>query len=548
MHQNKDSTQKHIPVIIVGAGPTGLTMGNLLGMAGIDTLILERNSGLSDLPKAIAIDDEGLRICQAMGLLEPILQHVLLDVRADYVSGKRLLAKVAPTGKRNGFPLISTFQQPQFEAILLAGIQRFSCVNIAFQHTVEEFEQTEQHVIVTVRTPEANLNKITCAYLLACDGGKSAIRRALSIPMQGSTFAQKWLVIDSINDHDPSRTITFFCNPQRPAVTVPSPQQCRRWEFMLLPGEQETDLLRPETIRKLIQQVGGTDHPQIIRQAIYTFHAVLARTFSKGRIFLLGDAAHQMPPFGGQGLNSGLRDAHNLSWKLSLVLQGLAGPSLLDTYDQERRAHSAQMINLSRFAGNIVMPTAKLIALFRDAIFLTLNTIPAARQYFTEMRIKPQPRYKKGFLLPGADKSPMAGLILPQPEVTTLQGEKVLLDEVLGTGFALLCYSDKPGALHPGAGATLADALDELDKLATWAQLDVRIVCVQPAIGIASESAASPAFPSHITIVRSNEISTFLRHDPNLFILVRPDRYIFGAFPPQRAAAFATTFQSLLRA
>jgi hypothetical protein len=129
-----------------------------------------------------------------------------------------------------------------------------------------------------------------------------------------------------------------------------------------------------------------------------------------------------------------------------------------------------------------------------------------------------------------------------------LQGEKVLLDEVLGTGFALLCYSDKPGALHPGAGATLADALDELDKLATWAQLDVRIVCVQPAIGIAPESAASSAFPSHITIVRSNEISTFLRHDPNLFILVRPDRYIFGAFPPQRAAAFATTFQSLLRA
>ncbi|HEX6478313.1 MAG TPA: bifunctional 3-(3-hydroxy-phenyl)propionate/3-hydroxycinnamic acid hydroxylase [Ktedonobacteraceae bacterium] len=543
MHQNKGSNEKHVPVIIAGAGPTGLTMGNLLGMAGIDTLIIERNSGLSDLPKAIALDDEGLRICQAMGLLEPILQHVLLDARADYVSGKRLFARVAPTGKRNGFPLISTFQQPQFEAILLAGLQRFTCVNVAFQHNVEAFEQTEQSVIVTVRTPEGNLNKITCAYLLACDGGKSSIRRALGIPMQGSTFAQKWLVIDSINDDDPSRTITFFCNPQRPAVTIPSPLQCRRWEFMLLPGEQEADLLRPETMSKLIQQVGGTDHPQIIRQAIYTFHAVLARTFSKGRVFLLGDAAHQMPPFGGQGMNSGLGDAHNLSWKLSLVLQGLAGPSLLETYNQERREHSTQMIKLSRFAGNVVMPTSKLIAVFRDAIFLALNTIPALREYFTEMRIKPQSRYKKGFLLPGASAlRPLAGLMLPQPQVTTLQGEKILLDEVLGTGFTLLCYSDKP-ALHPRAG--LAPAPDEPD---IWEQLDVRIVCVQPATGIAPESISSPSFPPDITIVRSNEISTFLRHDPDLFILVRPDRYIFGAFRHEQAAAFATTFQALLRA
>jgi len=131
-----------------------------------------------------------------MGLLEPVLQHVMLDVCADYISGKRLLERVAPTGKRNGFPLISTFQQPEFEAILLAGLQRFTCVNVAFEHTVEAFEQTEQGVIVAVRTAEGNLNKITCAYLLACDGGKSSIRRALGIPMQGSTFAQKWSVID----------------------------------------------------------------------------------------------------------------------------------------------------------------------------------------------------------------------------------------------------------------------------------------------------------------------------------------------------------------
>ena len=552
------NTKQYASAIIVGAGPTGLTMGNLLGRAGIDTLILERNPGLSDLPKAIALDDEGLRVCQAMGLLKPILQHVLLDVSAHYLSGKRLLARVAPTGNRNGFPLISTFQQPQFEAILLAGLKRFNCVNIAIQHTVEAFEQTEQGVTVTIRTPEGVLQNITCTYLLACDGGKSSIRRALGIPMQGSTFSQKWLVIDSIQDEDASTTITFFCNPQRPAVTVPSPQQCRRWEFMLLPGEQEADLLQPETIRLLIQQVGGAHNPHIIRQAIYTFHAVLARTFSKGRVFLLGDAAHQMPPFGGQGMNSGLRDAHNLSWKLSLVLQGLANPSLLDTYNVERKEHSAQMINLSRFAGNIVMPTAKPVALFRDTIFLALNTIPAAREYFTEMRIKPQPRYKKGFLLrprvgasaqrsearfnpsrPAPLDRPLAGLMLPQPKVTTLQGDKVLLDEVLGAGFALLRYSDKSGQVSASQFITPTDDI--------WAKLGVRFVCVQPAMPPGSEAVSLPPVPTRISIIRSNEISTFLRRDPNLFVLVRPDRYIFGAFRQEQTTAFIAAFQRLLQ-
>ena len=604
MHQETINTGQYASVIIAGAGPTGLALGNLLGMAGIDTLILERNAGLSDFPKAIALDDEGLRVCQAMGLLEPMLQHVLLNVSAHYVSGKRLLASVAPTGNKNGFPLISTFQQPQFEAILLGGLKRFKCVIIAFQHTVEACEQNEQGVIVTVRIPDGSLKTINCAYLLACDGGKSTIRRALGIPMQGSTYAQKWLVIDSIQDEHSSKTITFFCNPQRPAVTVPSPQQGRRWEFMLLPGEQEAELLKPETIHQLIQQVSGAYDPHIIRQAIYTFHAVLASSFSKGRVFLLGDAAHQMPPFGGQGMNSGLRDAHNLSWKLSLVLQGLASPSLLDTYNVERRAHSAQMINLSKFAGNVVMPTARSVALFRDTLFLALNAIPAARKYIIEMRIKPQPRYKKGFMLAGADESamgainrprrgsgtadgstmggtpigadlsrpspihrPMVGMMLPQPQVTTLQGDKVLLDEILGTGFALLRYLDTSQGLHPRAGASptptipegdgphrhmvgagLAPALDAVPEQSIWTTLHVRHIWVLPGISppVGTAPCACPG-STQLTIIRSDQLSAFLKHDPDLFVLVRPDRYIFGAFRQKQAAAFAAAFQKLLQ-
>ncbi|MFL5655996.1 MAG: FAD-dependent monooxygenase, partial [Ktedonobacteraceae bacterium] len=186
--------KESVPVVIVGAGPTGLTTGNLLGMAGIETLIIERNAELSDYPKAIAIDDEGLRICQAMGLGTAMSTCILANVPACYVAEGLLLAKVAPANKRNGHPAISTFYQPAFEAMLLDGLKRFTCVKVRFEHTVETFEQSDDGVVVSMRTPEGMLQHVRCAYLLACDGGKSTVRRRLNMPMKGTTFPQKWLV------------------------------------------------------------------------------------------------------------------------------------------------------------------------------------------------------------------------------------------------------------------------------------------------------------------------------------------------------------------
>src|SRR5260370_15122235 len=165
----------YFSIIIVGAGPTGLAMGNLLGMFGIDVLILERNAGLSDFPKAISIDDEGLRICQAMGLGHAVIENVLLDIDAHYISGNHYLSKVSPPSQRNGYPLISTFHQPEFEATLLHGLKRFQCVSILFQHTVETFEQSDTEVSLSVRTPERVLKTFTYAYLLACVGAIIAI-------------------------------------------------------------------------------------------------------------------------------------------------------------------------------------------------------------------------------------------------------------------------------------------------------------------------------------------------------------------------------------
>ncbi len=513
------SSLPYFSVIIAGAGPTGLAMGNLLGMFGIDALILEQNAGLSDCPKAIAMDDEGLRVCQAMGLHHSVIEHLLYDIDAHYISGNYYLARVAPTSKRNGFSLISTFHQPTLETIFCNGLQRFPGVALQFQHTVETFEQTGESVIVTVRAPGNVVKRIECAYLLACDGGKSGIRRALNIPMLGSTYAQKWLVIDTLDDRDPSPIAKFFCNPSRPAVTVPAPDSARRWEFMLLPGEQEAEMLQQERIHSLIRQVGGPSNPHIARSAIYTFHASLAAHFSQGRVFLLGDAAHMLPPFGGQGLNCGLRDAHNLSWKLRLVLQGLAAPALLSTYSIERSAHTAQMIQLSTFLGNIVMSTSKPLAFLRDSIFHTINTIPAVRNHFTEARIKPQPRYKKGLMLADntRESKAMTGTMLPQPEISTTEGNKTLLDNALGPGFALLCLHDDPQRAFASLKADI------------WRRLDVRFVAIS----------------CRDTLHRVHD---FPLKRQKLFVLVRPDRYILGVFQEHQAEMFAARLQRYLAA
>lgn len=529
-------------VVIVGAGPTGLVAANLLGLAGIETVVLERSVGLSSYPRAISIDDEGLRICQALGLLDEVLKDVLLDVPVRYLSGRHVLARIAPRQQRHGFPLFSVFYQPALEATLFQGLKRFPTVKPYFEHAVEGVEQDGQQVGVHVKTPAGNVVRLECDYLLACDGGRSQIRRQLGIAMRGRSAPQKWLVVDCEQDRSAEIIIQFFCNPARPAVTLPAPGQRRRWEFMLLPGEQELELLEPEQIRKLIQLYDPESQVQITRQAIYAFHALRAKQLSQGRIFLLGDAAHLMPPFGGQGLNSGLRDAHNLCWKLALVLGGQASPRLLESYHDERAEHVDQMIRFSTLLGRVIMPTARWLALLRDAVLGCLNLVPAAREMIREAGIKPPPKYKAGWQLPGGGikRQSLRGLMLPQPLVMNEAGKIVRLDELLGQGFALLRLTSDPQTAFVGW------------EDAYWEGLPLRRLGMIPRPGVLRKEKAAelPLVLADPAVIMIGDIQGVLGHllqqRQDIYLLVRPDRYILDVFPVSDSATFQRTLKDSL--
>ncbi|GER88692.1 3-(3-hydroxy-phenyl)propionate/3-hydroxycinnamic acid hydroxylase [Dictyobacter vulcani] len=533
-------------VVIVGAGPTGLLAANLLGQAGIETVLLERNLDLTDHPRAITIDDEGLRICQAIGLAEEVSEHALLKRAAHYVSRGRYLVKIAPTQQPYGYPQISTFHQPTFEAILLKGLQRFSCVQVRFGCHVKTLAYDDHGVILQLEKHSGNIEELHGEYVLACDGGRSGMRQHLEIPLHPTRFwhlldpyshqsrrsirserTQRWLVVDTVDDMPTLSSIIFFCNPARPAVTVPAPAGGRRWEFMLKPGEPEEDLLSDEAITHCIQQALHTlpanERPtssslanKTIRKTMYTFHSTIAERFAAGRrVFLLGDAAHQMPPFGGQGMNSGLRDASNLCWKLQLVIQSTAAPRILDSYQQERLPHVIQMILFSSVLGGLIMPTHPLLAGARDLVLNSIHRIPPLRRQLTDMEVKPQPHYRSGFQISGG--GPWTGKLLPQPHILLRDGQRQLYDHVSGNTFSIVRLSNNP-----------AHDFEPFMR-GIWRQLAVHCIALRSTSFAPGQIAASERISEIID--ESGQLAAILQHRHDLFLLARPDHHCMGIFP-----------------
>lgn len=445
-------------VAIIGYGPVGAALANLLGMSGLEVAVLEREPSLYHLPRAVSLDGEGMRLFQTIGLAERLLPklNVSRNIRHVNAEGKLLLllarGGIGPDGWNHAY----RFYQPDLEGVLREGAARFANVDVRLRHDVFALDEIDDHVRVRYENlSDGRLSELTARHVVGCDGARSTVRRFMGVALQDLRSHERWIVVDMILDAPPAgvpeaadesgRVVDAiqYCDPARPVTFVPMPGKRHRFEFMLMPGDDPVTVVRPESVYRLLAPWKiDPARSQIERAVVYTFHSSLATQWRRGRLLLAGDAAHQMPPFLGQGMGSGLRDALNLAWKLRDVVQGRAPEALLDSYQTERMAHVRAYIELAVELGSVIQATDPDKARRRDAELLANPTM-----------LKPiAPRLGPG--LHGDAPAP-AGTRAEQPRL----GDGRRLDDHAGYRFALLAAP----ALIAALPACLRQKLDRID-------------------------------------------------------------------------------------
>jgi len=520
----RSSAGTEFDVVVVGAGPVGLTLANFLGIHGVRTLVVDERDRLIDYPRGVGLDDESLRGFQATGLVDRVLPHTTPNQIMRFVDGKRrVLAEIAPSGQAFGWPRRNGFVQPMVDAELLGGLERFDHVEMRWEQQMKHLDQDDDGVTLELGGDHGRTT-IRAAWVVGSDGGRSLTRRLLDIPFEGITSPTRWVVVDIRTDPLGRPNIDVGADPRRPYVSVSIAHGIRRFEFMIHDDESTEQAEDPKFIAQLMAPF--VPHPErldMIRRRVYTHHSRIAGAFRRGRVLLAGDAAHLMPVWQGQGYNSGIRDAVNLGWKLAAVANGKAADTLLDTYDAERRKHAKAMIDLSTVVGRIISPTNRRVAALRDVVARAAGAVPALKRYVVEMRFKPMPRYETGAVVhsrPRDPKSPVGTLFI-QPRVDTRDETDVLLDEVLGPWFAVVCWNNHPRRV-------LGD-----ETFATWKALGARFLALRPPTQLHWTADDDP----DVIVVgdRNGTLKAWFDTREESVLFVRPDRCIAGASIAQLA-------------
>lgn len=455
-------------VAIVGCGPVGLVLANLLGAAGRSVVVLERHPERYALPRAVHFDHEVGRILQACGLGPdlPALTEAAPVYEWRAADGRVLLRFGGRHDGVSGWPNINMCWQPGLEARLEEVTGAQPTVDIRRGVTVTGLADHGDAVTLSFDRAGGG-GTLTAAYVIGCDGANSTVRDLLGIPVTDLGFFYDWLIVD-VHPHEPrvyDPVNLQVCDPARPTTAVSGGPGRRRWEFMALPGESTDELNTAATAWALLApwdvHPGNAD---LERHTVYRFHARWADTWRVGRVLIAGDAAHLMPPFAGQGMCSGIRDAANLAWKLDAVLGGHASDAILDTYAVEREQNVQAVINFSMELGKVICISDPAEAAARDELMAG----GVAADEVSE--VPPLPGIPTGIVVPD---DPLAGTLFVQGRVGGDALAAARFDDVHGAGWRLV--TPTPSALDPeqaqwfaGLGGTVVDLASTGDPDGTY--------------------------------------------------------------------------------
>ncbi|MFE4501899.1 bifunctional 3-(3-hydroxy-phenyl)propionate/3-hydroxycinnamic acid hydroxylase [Rhodococcus sp. NPDC056743] len=444
-------------VAIVGYGPTGVTAANLLGQQGLRVLVVERDPDIYSRARAISTDEEVLRIWQQVGLADQLDADMLGGRPVAFVDADgNPFIEMNSVSRGSGWPPQQFIYQPAVEKVLRVGTDRFPNVELLLEHECLRVKQDDTGVELLLADLRIDaFKRVRASYVIAADGGSSPIRGQLGIGYEGKTFGERWVVIDTkvLTEWPGHDNLRFHCNPARPTVDCPTPLGHHRWEFPVRDGEDEKKLVTHAAIWRVLNNQGITsDEVKILRAVVYSHHVRFADRWRVGRVFLAGDAAHAMPPWIGQGMSAGVRDAANLCWKLGAVLSGSLPDSVLDSYQTERMPHVRETTKRAVSVGRIITERHPVRAIARNHAFRVGMRIPGFPAWMRERRWIPHAHYPKGFQSPVKNRA--TGWQIPQPWVLDEKGNHERLDNVLGNRWTVVHIgSARPWGQWTTAGA-----------------------------------------------------------------------------------------------
>ncbi|MGY4506478.1 3-(3-hydroxy-phenyl)propionate hydroxylase [Bradyrhizobium sp. GM24.11] len=504
-------------VLIVGFGPTGAVASGMLGRLGHRTLVVDRLVDIYDKPRAIALDHEIFRHFDNMGLADAVSSFVEPFTASEHFGAdQQLIRRIDMVAKPYplGYTPSMVFSQPPVEAELRRHASSFPSVTTELGVELVDLAETSELVQAQLKDANGEIRTVTARYVLGCDGASSTVRQIAGLALEDLIFDEPWLVVDVRVNREalwklPQKSAQF-CDPARPVSFIIGPKNHRRWEIMLLPGEDPKQMERPENVWRLLAPWLSAEDGELWRAASYRFHALVAADWRRGRILIAGDAAHQQPPFIGQGMCQGLRDATNIVWKLDRVLRGVSGDGLLDSYTAERRQHVIELTGKIKAIGQSICERDPPAARRRDAQILAEGggkPLQLTRQEII-------PPLRAGFL--SRQDCAGRGSLFPQPLIIA-EGKLRLLDQVVGSG--LLVFVDG----RRGDASSLAGLCAGHPDL--------------PATAVAPAGAGKPGVLEEAEGVLANWFDRF----GVAAAIVRPDHYVFGT------ASNATELADLLR-